>query len=161
MMASASPIPIQQWLRRQQRRTWIFGALLAVSVLSLGIWRGSEAVATERWTRHTHHLKQIHSNGSLRLSQANQSVDIMLQGVGSIDEAARAWIEKQWSGQTVRIGLDPRHSCHKNGRPLVYLYDNNGRMLNEQLIIKGLAKPAGSRHRLSKWFDRLGRRASQ
>jgi hypothetical protein len=160
-MASQAPIPLSQWLRRQQRRTWILGTVGACMILSLGIWRGRDAWAIERWAQQTHQVESVEANGVLHLTQGDQDTTVVLQGIDSLDSDARLWLADQCVGHTVRVGFDPRQPTDPNGRRAVYLYRDNGRMLNERLISNGLAEPGRQPHRLERWFERLARRANQ
>jgi len=53
-------------------------------------------------------------------------------------EAARQWLKKHIEGQRVRLVAD-QQKFDKYGRALFYLFDSQGRLINEQLLANGLA----------------------
>lgn len=53
-------------------------------------------------------------------------------------EAARQWLKKQIEGERVTLVAD-QQQYDKYGRSLFYLFDSQGRLLNEQLLEKGYA----------------------
>jgi endonuclease YncB( thermonuclease family) len=53
-------------------------------------------------------------------------------------EAAKNWLKQQIEGQTVRLVAD-RQKYDNYGRSLFYLFDSQGRLINEQLLEKGYA----------------------
>jgi hypothetical protein len=160
-MASSAPIPFQQWLQRQRRRTWIAGSMGALFVLSVGIWRGRDALALERWAQTPHSLQGIEPDGALRLNHGGEQTTVVLLGIASMGPEARVWLASEGIGKSVRVGFDPRQPTDPSGRRAVYLYRENGRMINERLISRGLAEPDEQRHRLRRWFHRLASRSAQ
>jgi len=53
-------------------------------------------------------------------------------------EAAKRWLKAQVEGQRVTLEAD-HQKFDKYGRSLFYLFDSQGRLINEQLLDKGLA----------------------
>ncbi|MEH6358659.1 MAG: thermonuclease family protein [Pseudomonadales bacterium] len=53
-------------------------------------------------------------------------------------EAAKRWLKARLEGKRVTFGSD-RQKHDKYGRALFYLFDAQGRLINEQLLAKGLA----------------------
>jgi len=53
-------------------------------------------------------------------------------------EAAKNWLKQQIEGQTVRLEAG-QQKFDNYGRSLFYLFDSQGRLINEQLLAKGLA----------------------
>jgi len=53
-------------------------------------------------------------------------------------EAAKRWLKAQLEGQRVSLEAD-QQKFDKYGRALFYLFDAQGRLINEQLLAKGLA----------------------
>ena len=53
---------------------------------------------------------------------------------------ALAWTSEHCKGKQVRIGLQPQRVWGRYGRLLCYVYLEDGLMLNEQLLLHGLAK---------------------
>ena len=73
---------------------------------------------------------------------------------------ATALTEKMVAGQTVRIELQPENTRGKFGRLLAFVYTDEGKMLNEELLRAGLAYfDARWRHRFYFHFKEIETRA--
>ncbi|MDX1564693.1 MAG: hypothetical protein R3236_04760 [Phycisphaeraceae bacterium] len=149
------PLPLSRWIARQRWRHRILGLGLGAVLLILLVVRGRDALALRRWSAQAHRITAVHPDGRLVLGFDDRARHIGLQGVRLEKTEAVEWVRRHWVGRSVRLSFDFRQPVRGGHRPAAYVYDEQGRMLNEQLLREGLVRPGPGAHRLSWWFEQI------
>lgn len=98
---------------------------------------------------------------TVRSADGDDRATVRLLGVanGGAQPDAAAWLREQ-TGGGVKLEIEPGLERDAEGVWLVYIYDDQGRLLNEVMVQQGLAAMDDERaFRLRDWFERLERGA--
>ena len=156
-----TPVPLVKVLRSRHRRQWSFFWLALLGVIiccyadHLGFFLYPGDMIRQYDGRFFDVVKVVDGDTlDIRTGDNGESVRLRLWGVdtpeianqnkGTSDEPfsrlAMAWTLENCQGKKVKLALQPQRIWGKYGRLLCYVYLEDGRMLNEQLLLHGLAK---------------------
>lgn len=156
-----TPVPLVKVLRMRHRRQWTLFWLALVGVVfccyadHLGFFVYPGDMIRQYDGRFFEVVKVVDGDTlDIQTDSKSELVRLRLWGVdtpeitnqfkGTSDEPwakeAMAWTVKHCEGKKVKLKLQPQRIWGKYGRLLCYVYLEDGRMLNEQLLLKGLAK---------------------
>ena len=133
----------------------MMGLTLGTVLLTLLMVRGRDALALRRWSTQAHLITAVQSDGRLVLDGDGRTRRVGLEGVLLENTEALDWVRRHWVGRSVRLGFDFRQPAPPDELHQAYVYNEDGQMLNEQLLREGLGRPDVSAHRLSGWFGQI------
>jgi endonuclease YncB( thermonuclease family) len=153
--------PLAQILRRRRHRQWgiLCLSLLGIAALCLADHAGFFVYPGDMLSRYDgqwFEVDRVIDGDTLDIKPHDGSTPIRLRlwGIdtpeiankfkGTSDQPgarqAQTWTQQHCEGQQVRLKLQPQRIYGTYGRLLCYVYFEDGSMLNEQLLLEGLAR---------------------
>ncbi len=158
----ARPLKLDAWLAGRRRRRLIAGAVLVLVGLLLALDRGGRFTPAGADQRRYHNtvytVVRVVDGDTLDLDVPDQEfarTRVRLWGVDTPEmhfddqgvahpepwaEAASQLARQLAEGQRVRLLLEPHSTRDRHGRLLAYVELPDGAILNERLILEGLAR---------------------
>jgi len=160
---AARPLPIQLWLRERRRRRFkqiAIGLLLAI----LLVWQVDRQQGEHRWQRQLLPVARVIDERTVELMTPQGPWQVGLVGIKALDFqilASEEWLIDEAVGRSAWIVFDEYVSHDERGVRLAYLYLDDGRLVNEELVRRGLAivdmdQPC----HLQRWLGQLTWRAT-
>ncbi len=160
-------VPLERWMAARRRRRFF---ILALAVIVLAMMSGLQIVRHsgryEAATRVTGNVTAVEDGRTLRVTPDGGGAAIVVQLLGvtvseAKEDAARRWLTAHAAGKSVIISFDRRANRYDAASRLRgYVYTPDGRMLNEELLVLGLARvDASEGFSLKTWFTKVQSRA--
>lgn len=160
---AARPLPIQIWLRERRRRRYRQAAILLI-LLAAAVWQVDRQRGDRRWERQVWPIARVIDERTVEIMTPRGPWQVGIVGIEMLDfqtQPAEDWLVEEAVGRSAWIVFDEYVSYDERGIRLAYLYLDDGRLVNEELVRKGLAivdmdQPC----HLQRWLGQLTWRAT-